>query len=110
LRRRFFRHLGLPVEDEGGGIRFVQDLQFLGDHLDLAGIEGGIDHVSGTPVDLSPDGQDELAPYGVCQRVRLRPLLRIEDDLDGSFPIPEVDEDQSAEVSAPVDPPHEDDL
>src|SRR5262249_26466652 len=90
--------------------RGVKDLA-LGDRdLDLAGGQFGIDGPLGAANHLALDGEEELRADGTCDLMRCRVVRRIEDELDDSLAVAEIDEDETAVVASRVDPSEEGDL
>ena len=82
----------LVVELEWGGARFVQDLDGLREHLDPAGGELGVLGALGPEAHPPFDPEHVFAPrpVGKCERLR---GVRIDDDLEESRAVPEIDED-----------------
>src|SRR5207245_4688692 len=74
--------------------------------LDIAGRQLGIAALRRARDDLAFDRDDRFALEGVGLRDELgRCPGRPDADLDEAVPIPQINEDNSAEVAAPVDPP-----
>ena len=93
----------LVVELERGGAGFVQDLDGLREHLDPAGGEVGVLGALGPEAHPPLDPEHVLAPGPVGKRERLRGV-RVDDDLEESRAVPEIDEDDPAVVAAAVQP------
>ena len=87
---------------EGQGGRLGQDRHVRVDDLDLAGGQRGVRIALRAHGHGAGHGHDRL----VAQLVR---DLLAHDDLDDAGGVPEVDERDSAVVTAPVDPPREGD-
>jgi hypothetical protein len=103
---RLHRLLAL-VERERERLRFVEDLDRLDQHLDLAGREARVDGPLRAPLDQPADGEDELGPDAADRRVGGGVRGRVEDELGDPLAVPEVDEDQAAVIAPAVRPAHE---
>ena len=81
-----------------------QDLQTAAHYLDITGGQVGVGRALFTSAHLAVDLDAELAPKLLGERVALGRLGRVENDLNDSGHVPQVDEDQSAVVAARVHP------
>src|SRR5690606_2118324 len=77
---------------------------FVGRHLDLAGLQIRIDQLRIAPAHLAPDSDHELGADILGLAVGAGVPLGIEDDLRHPLPIPEIDEHELSMVPAPVHP------
>ena len=100
-------HVGLVLDHERQGLGRVQDRKVAHEHLDLAGRELGVHRVARPRSDLAGNGEHELAPDVVGQRVRVRGRFGIDDHLGDAGAVAEVDEDEPAVVAPGVHPAHE---
>jgi len=102
-----FGDLRLGVEEEGGRLRLVQDLEVVDHDLDVSGFQVGVLHAFRAGPNQTPDGEHVFAPDAVRLTVDVRTDLRVEDDLDESFAVAKIDEDDPAMIPAPVRPSHQ---
>ncbi len=84
-------------------LRIVQRLQFVRENLDLSGRHIRVHRTFGPVTHLPFDPQYVLTADSFGFRKDLRPV-RIENDLQQSFPIPEVDKNYATVVATPVHP------
>ena len=96
----------LVVELERRRLRRVQDLEVVGEHLDLAGHEVRIGAALGAQAHEPRHADHELVAqrFGGGER---RGAVGIEDDLHEAFAVAQVDEDDAAVVAAAMDPAHQ---
>jgi hypothetical protein len=95
------------VQNKGRGLRLVEDLQVIGQNLDLAGLEIGILHPLRPTADASVDGQDEFAPDPSGLVVTCGVDIRVEYDLNDPLPVAKVDENDAAVIPPPMGPSHQ---
>src|SRR5690606_14573616 len=95
------------VDVEGRRLRGVQDLDRVRLHLDLAGVHLRVDGAFRAFPDDTFHANDVLIAKVAGSFVGILLDLGVEDDLGDAESIAEVDEDQPAEVPAPIDPPPE---
>ena len=98
----------LLVELEGEDVGAVDDLEILGDDLNLSGVDVWVDR--GLAVDLWPVGDDTgdlddvLVAQRVAERRGLGVLLGAEHRLRDALAVADVDEDHAVVVTLGVDP------
>ena len=88
-------------------LRFVQDAQFLGDQLHLAGGDVFVHCVGNALLDRADCGNDVLIAQCLGLLVNGWIALFIKDYLRHSAAVTNIDKDQVAEVTPPVHPAHE---
>ena len=94
---------------EGRRLGLVEQQQFAGDDLDLAGGHVGVFEARAAAADVSLDGDDVLRTRGVGFGVGGFDLL-VDDDLRDAGAVAQIEEDEAAVVAAAVDPAHENDI
>ncbi len=94
---------------EGRRLGLVEQKQFAGDDLDLAGGHVGVVEPLATAADASLDGDDVLRTRGVGFGVGGFDLL-VDHDLRDAGAVAQIEEDEAAVVAAAVDPAHENDI
>ena len=92
---------------EGQRLAIVQQAQFVGDNLDLAGGEVFVDGTRIAQLHVPDDGNDKLRAYGVRLVVDLCAGVCRDHDLRDATAIAQVEEDEVAEIAPFVDPAHE---
>ncbi len=95
----------LVVELEGQRFRAGDDLELVHLDLDLARRDVRVHGLRRAAGDFSPRVHDELGTDVVRDLCSVGRALGVDDELDDAGVIAEVDEDQSAVVAAPRDPP-----
>ena len=109
LETDVFGDLRRSIQHKGRRLRLVEDLQVIGQHLDLAGLQIGIFHPLRSSADRPVDGQNEFAPdpsRPLSWQAALTSGLKT--TCDKSFPVPQIDKDDAAVIPAPVSPAHQD--
>ena len=104
LQAKVLIHIRLFIDVERRVLRRVQNAASLSDQLDLARGHVGILGPFGTPADLARNLKDILIPQAFGHTVSGAGCPRIEHNLDKTFLVPEIDEDQSPVVPPPVHP------
>ena len=89
-------------------LRFVEEQEFVGDDLDLAGGHVGVAEAFAALADGAFYGDDVLVAGGFGLGVGCGADLFVEDDLGDAAAVADVEEDEVAVVAAAVDPAHED--
>jgi len=102
--------LVVAVDHEGRGPGFVEDFQLQDHDLDGACFQLRIFHALGPSAYPSQDGQDVFATNPVGLLVALGAEFRVEDNLNQTGPVPQIDENDTAVVPAAMGPSHEDDF
>src|SRR4029079_463254 len=95
------------VDVERRRLRLAQDRHGARSELDGPGWEARVLGPRQPRRDVALDGDHELAPDPARDRVGLRPLGLVDDDLGDPVPVAEVEEDQLAVVAAAMDPARE---
>ena len=98
--------LGVDLQRQRLGRRFHD--QGLGDQLDLAGREPGVDRLLAARHDPAGDRQHALQPDGLG--LGEERVLGLEHDLGDAVVVAQVDEQQLAVIALAVDPPGQPDL
>ena len=91
------------VELKRQGLRTVQNLEFLAQHLDLAGLQVGIRGAGRPRPDHPGNLQHELIAHAFRHREH-GGLVRIEYDLQQPLPVAQIDENDAAMVPAAMGP------
>ncbi|MNZ29265.1 hypothetical protein D3C78_465100 [compost metagenome] len=99
----FFTNIGVFVERERRGFRFVQDGQLVTQHFDGAGRHVGVDRASRTRTHLAGDLYHVLAAHAISGGEAFC-AIRVEDDLGHAFAITDIEENHPAVVAATMDP------
>ena len=107
LQTQFVARLHRFLEDEGWCQRRVQNDEFAGDELYLACGQVRIEHALGTFGHLAANGNDVLRSELPGLRVQLLIVVRAEDHLCRAVLVSEVDEEETAQITAAVDPSHQ---
>ena len=102
--------VALLVDVEGGSPGLVEDGHALGGDFDLAGRQVGVDGLVGAPGDAAGDLDDPFAADLPGEFVRFGVQVGVEDGLHDAGSVAQVDEDEVAVVSPPVDPSRQGDL
>ncbi len=105
LQPQGFVHRGVLKNGEGGRFRRVEDDDFVGQDLNLAGLHAGVDPFGGAGADSTAHLEDVLLADPGSQFVGLGGMGDVGDDLDDAGAVAQVNEDQAAVVSLAVDPP-----
>jgi hypothetical protein len=100
-------NLRRSVQNKGRGLRLVEDLQVIGQNLDLAGFEIGILHPLRPTADAPADGQHEFTPDPPSFIVTCSVDIRVEYDLNESLSVAKVDKDNTSVIPPPVGPAHQ---
>ena len=95
---------GVVVEREGRRQGSGEVVETADGDLDLAGREGGVDVLGAAADDLAGDADDVLGAELVGGGVGFGSGVGMEDELDETGAVAEVDEDDAAVVAAGVDP------
>ena len=103
LQPHFLTHGRVFVHLEGRSRRGVEDFQFLAKHFNLTGGHGGIDRT------LAPGSHPSGDPQYIFRANPIRSLemfvgIRVENDLDDTFAIPQIEEYHATMVPAAIDP------
>src|SRR5207244_4021022 len=88
--------------------RGIEDLQLVGEDLDLAALETRVDGSLGAPAHHARDSQHEFMAHAVGGGEGLR-TIGVADDLHESLAIAQVDEDHPAVVAPAMGPAEEGD-
>ncbi len=103
---RFFGGVGFLLDLKRRRLCVVQDVQFCGDQFDFAGGDFRVRFLALD--DFAFDGDDVFAAHVFGFGVRFGLRLLVEDNLDDSGAVADVEEKQIAEVAATMDPTHDD--
>ena len=96
-------HLNIAFKGERRSFRLIEDLKCRGQHLNLAGREVDILGAFRTGPNLAMNLQNKLTPNRFSQAKGLL-IVRIKDDLNQSFPITKIDENNAPVVATPMNP------
>ncbi len=96
--------LDLLVDVEGRCQRRVQDFDATGLDLDRAGLEARVDRLRRAAANEPGHLEHVLVADRARDFVRAGVDFGVENDLGDAEPVTQVDEDQAAEVAAPIDP------
>ncbi|MCY1423299.1 hypothetical protein D9M71_390080 [compost metagenome] len=100
---RLFTDVGVFVERERRGFRFVQYFQFIAQHFDSAGSHVGIAGTGRTQTHLAGNLDHVLAAYTVSCRESLG-AIRVEHHLGQTFTVTNIEENHPAMVATAMNP------
>ena len=88
-------------------MRLIENPDLLGDNLDFAGGNGGIDGIGGTQLDQALDGDHVFGGEQFGLGVNLGGRVGVENDLGDPIAVAEVDEVDAAQIAPAVHPAHQ---
>ncbi len=100
-------HVTMLIQHKRQRFGTVEQLALSNLNLHLTGLHVGINGTFGTGNHRAFNGKHELAAYPFCHLMGRRVDLRVKHHLCDPLPIPQVDEDQTAVITAAQGPPHQ---